>query len=41
MFELPTMKVSSKVIVDDNTIDGDGKPLLDLSRDTPKVAGSN
>ncbi|CAH2774718.1 MAG: ATP-dependent Clp protease ATP-binding subunit ClpX [uncultured Caballeronia sp.] len=40
MYELPTMKGVSKVIVDDNTIDGDGKPLL-IYEDTPKVAGSN
>lgn len=40
MYELPAMKGVSKVIVDDNTIDGDGKPLL-IYEDTPKVAGSN
>ncbi|KMZ11862.1 ATP-dependent Clp protease ATP-binding subunit ClpX [Candidatus Burkholderia humilis] len=40
MYELPTMKGVSKVIVDDNTIDGDGKPLL-IYEDAPKVAGSN
>jgi ATP-dependent Clp protease ATP-binding subunit ClpX len=40
MYELPAMKGVSKVIVDDNTIDGDGKPLL-IYEDAPKVAGSN
>src|SRR5471030_410400 len=40
MYELPAMKGVSKVIVDDNTIDGDGKPLL-IYEDTPKVSGSN
>ncbi|MDR5813376.1 MULTISPECIES: ATP-dependent Clp protease ATP-binding subunit ClpX [unclassified Caballeronia] len=40
MYELPTMKGVSKVILDDNTIDGDGKPLL-IYEDAPKVAGSN
>src|SRR6516164_3094322 len=40
MYELPTMKGVSKVIIDDNVIDGDGKPLL-IYEDAPKVAGSN
>ncbi len=40
MYELPTMKGVSKVIIDENVIDGDGKPLL-IYEDTPKVAGSN
>jgi ATP-dependent Clp protease ATP-binding subunit ClpX len=37
MYELPAMKGVSKVIIDDNVIDGDGKPLLIYS-DQPKVA---
>jgi ATP-dependent Clp protease ATP-binding subunit ClpX len=40
MYELPAMKGVSKVIIDDNFIDGDGKPLL-IYEDAPKVAGSN
>jgi ATP-dependent Clp protease ATP-binding subunit ClpX len=40
MYELPTMKGVTKVIIDDNVINGEGKPLLIYS-DTPKVAGSN
>ncbi len=40
MYELPTLKGVSKVIIDDNVIDGDGKPLL-IYEDAPKVAGSN
>ena len=40
MYELPAMKGVSKVIIDENVIDGDGKPLL-IYEDTPKVAGSN
>src|ERR1700687_2232112 len=35
MYELPTMKGVSKVIIDDNVIDGDGKPLL-IYEDAPK-----
>ncbi len=40
MFELPTMKSVSKVIVDEKVIHGTGKPLL-IYADTPKVASSN
>src|SRR5579859_88018 len=40
MYDLPQMKGVSKVIIDDNVIDGDGKPLL-IYEDAPKVAGSN
>ncbi|MGF3870473.1 ATP-dependent Clp protease ATP-binding subunit ClpX, partial [Staphylococcus aureus] len=40
VYELPTMKGGSKVIIDENVIDGDGKPLL-IYEDTPKVAGSS
>ena len=40
MYELPAMKGVSKVIIDDNAIDGDGKPLL-IYEEAPKVAGSN
>jgi len=38
MFELPTLENVSKVVVDEATIAGDGKPLLIYS-DQPKVAG--
>jgi ATP-dependent Clp protease ATP-binding subunit ClpX len=38
MFELPTLENVSKVVVDEPTIAGDGKPLLIYS-DQPKVAG--
>ncbi len=38
MYELPSPKNVSKVVVDENTI-GDGKPLLIYS-DQPKVAGA-
>lgn len=40
MYELPTMKSVSKVIIDENVINGDGKPLL-IYEDVPKVARSN
>src|SRR6201996_4207487 len=40
MYDLPQMKGVSKVIIDDNVIDGDGKPLL-IYEDAPKAAGSN
>jgi ATP-dependent Clp protease ATP-binding subunit ClpX len=39
MFELPTLENVSKVVIDEPTITGDGKPLLIYS-DQPKVAGS-
>ncbi|HKO87083.1 MAG TPA: ATP-dependent Clp protease ATP-binding subunit ClpX [Burkholderiales bacterium] len=39
MYELPTLENVSKVVVDEPTILGDGKPLLIYS-DQPKVAGS-
>jgi len=40
MFELPTMENVSKVVVDEATILGEGKPLLIYS-DVPKVAGTS
>ncbi|MFO1364121.1 MAG: ATP-dependent Clp protease ATP-binding subunit ClpX [Burkholderiales bacterium] len=40
MFDLPTLENVSKVVVDEATIHGDGKPLLIYS-DQPKVAGSH
>ena len=40
MFELPTLENVSKVVVDEPTILGDGKPLLIYS-EQPKVAGSH
>src|SRR5438552_2759486 len=38
MFDLPSLSNVQKVVVDDNCINGDGKPLLIYS-DQPKVAG--
>ncbi|MCY0388137.1 ATP-dependent Clp protease ATP-binding subunit ClpX [Robbsia sp. Bb-Pol-6] len=40
MYELPTFQGVTKVIIDDNVIDGNGKPLL-IYEETPKVSGSN
>ena len=40
MFDLPTLENVSKVVVDEPTIVGDGKPLLIYS-EQPKVAGSH
>ena len=39
MYELPTMENVSKVVIDEPTVRGEGKPLLIYS-DQPKVAGS-
>ncbi len=39
MFDLPTLERVSKVVVDESTIVGDGKPLLIYS-DQPKLAGT-
>ena len=39
MYELPTMENVTKVVIDEPTVLGEGKPLLIYS-DTPKVAGS-
>ena len=39
MFDLPTLENVSKVVVDEATIIGEGKPLL-IYADQPKVAGS-
>ncbi|MCX7142479.1 MAG: ATP-dependent Clp protease ATP-binding subunit ClpX [Proteobacteria bacterium] len=39
MYELPTMENVSKVVIDEPTVQGEGKPLLIYS-DPPKVAGS-
>jgi ATP-dependent Clp protease ATP-binding subunit ClpX len=39
MFDLPTMENVSKVVVDEGTIEGGGKPLL-IYADPPKVAGT-
>jgi ATP-dependent Clp protease ATP-binding subunit ClpX len=38
MFELPSMQNVSKVVIDENAIGGDGKPIL-IYADQPKVAG--
>jgi ATP-dependent Clp protease ATP-binding subunit ClpX len=40
MYELPSMQNVRKVVVDENTIEGDGKPLV-IYAETPKVSGSN
>ena len=40
MYELPSLKGVTKVILDENAISGDGKPLL-IYQEPPKVAGSN
>ena len=39
MFDLPSMKNVEKVVIDENAIVGDGKPLMIYS-DQPRVAGS-
>jgi ATP-dependent Clp protease ATP-binding subunit ClpX len=38
MYELPNMPNAQKVIIDESTINGDGKPLI-LFADVPRVAG--
>jgi ATP-dependent Clp protease ATP-binding subunit ClpX len=38
MYDLPNMPNAQKVIIDESTITGDGKPLV-LYTDTPRVAG--
>jgi ATP-dependent Clp protease ATP-binding subunit ClpX len=40
MYELPGMDNVSKVVIDENMISGDNKPLL-IYADQPKVSGSN
>ncbi|MFP5461715.1 MAG: ATP-dependent Clp protease ATP-binding subunit ClpX [Gammaproteobacteria bacterium] len=40
MFELPGLKNVQKVVLDENAIAGDGKPLI-IYADSPKVSGSN
>ncbi|MBK5915080.1 ATP-dependent Clp protease ATP-binding subunit ClpX [Rhodocyclus purpureus] len=40
MYELPGMENVLKLVIDDNTINGDVKPLL-IYADQPKVSGSN
>jgi ATP-dependent Clp protease ATP-binding subunit ClpX len=39
MYELPSAQNVSKVVVDESTISGDGRPILIYS-DTPKVAAA-
>jgi ATP-dependent Clp protease ATP-binding subunit ClpX len=39
MYELPSLQNVQKVVVDENAIDGEGKPLV-IYADAPKVAGS-
>ena len=40
MYELPGMENVSKVVIDENMISGDAKPIL-IYADQPKVSGSN
>ena len=40
MYELPGMENVTKVVIDENSITGDAKPLL-IYADQPKVSGSN
>ncbi len=40
MYELPSIQNVRKVVLDENTIEGDGKPLV-IYADAPKVSGSN
>jgi ATP-dependent Clp protease ATP-binding subunit ClpX len=40
MYDLPSLDNVSKVVVDENTVNGDHKPLL-IYADTPKVSGAN
>ena len=40
MFDLPSLQNVQKVVVDENSIDGDGKPLV-IYADKPRVSGSN
>ncbi|MCO5108272.1 MAG: ATP-dependent Clp protease ATP-binding subunit ClpX [Burkholderiaceae bacterium] len=40
MFDLPSLQNVQKVVVDENSIEGDGKPLV-IYADTPRVSGSN
>ncbi|MBX3592218.1 MAG: ATP-dependent Clp protease ATP-binding subunit ClpX [Burkholderiaceae bacterium] len=40
MFDLPSLQNVQKVVVDENAIEGDGKPLV-IYADTPRVSGSN
>jgi ATP-dependent Clp protease ATP-binding subunit ClpX len=39
MYDLPSQKEVAKVVVDESTVTGEGKPLL-VYQDNPKVAGS-
>ncbi|MBN9462281.1 MAG: ATP-dependent Clp protease ATP-binding subunit ClpX [Burkholderiales bacterium] len=40
MFDLPSLQNVQKVVLDDNAIEGDGKPLI-IYAETPRVSGSN
>ncbi|MBW7947455.1 MAG: ATP-dependent Clp protease ATP-binding subunit ClpX, partial [Sphingomonadaceae bacterium] len=40
MFDLPSLQNVQKVVVDENAIEGDGKPLV-IYADAPRVSGSN
>ena len=40
MFDLPSQQNVQKVVLDDNAIEGDGKPLI-IYAETPRVSGSN
>jgi ATP-dependent Clp protease ATP-binding subunit ClpX len=41
MYDLPNYKGVQKVVIDENTINGDAAPLLMYEEQQPKVAGSN
>lgn len=41
MYDLPNYKGVQKVVIDENTINGDAPPLLMYEEQQPKVAGSN
>ncbi len=40
MYELPSMQNVQKIVVDENAVAGDGKPLV-IYAETPKVSGQN
>jgi ATP-dependent Clp protease ATP-binding subunit ClpX len=40
MYELPSLQNVQKVVLDENAIDGEARPLI-IYADTPKVSGSN
>jgi len=40
MYELPGLQNVQKVVLDENAVDGEGKPLI-IYAETPKVSGAN